>query len=780
MRLKVLISAYACEPGCGSEPEVGWQWAIHMAQLHDVTVITRPNNRPGIEAELAKLPQPHPRFIYHDPAPFWVRLKKKGLPIPLFYLLWQMSVRLSLGNRLNEFDLIHHITFNSFRQPGFWWACKRPVVLGPLGGGQIAPWQLLSIFPHTRVSETVRSLSVIAAPLHPFILLSLASASAILVANADTERRIPRRWRQKVQKMLETGVPPSEVREVAPSREERDEIGVIWVSRFDEIKAPLLALRAFAAAVQHDPRLRLTMIGSGPDHEVAKTTAADLQIADKVTFAGRMPKEQIPAELARHDFFLFTSLRDTSGNVLIEAMAAGLPAICLRHHGAAEISSEETAIRVEPGNVEETLQRLASAMVKLAGSEELRQAMGAKAAERVAHHFLWPGKAKQMSAIYNQVVTGVAPTGDISSGSASKLSALFGGPSPSSAPRNLRILNRGGIPFLFLPREPRAAITVLGLYPAQRSVARLAKTAIATALQLRLPLPLPNLSVSIDPAAPFVRFMAGLIGEPPGALPVWGMLAGNPNAPGQRLVFLVFGPDLKPRAVVKVGQGETARRLITQELGALAALPTGLAGALRLLGQWGDASTAALALPYVSGEAPSPESLDRVAAILNDWLRFGSDAPLDSLTGWRAIQATAQGRELLPLLPSTPAVVRAPVTHGDFAPWNIKVTDGKTGAWTVLDWERGELCGVPAWDWFHFVLQPAALVQKLPAEAIAERAEGLLASPEFRQYAEAARITGLERVLLLGYLVHCTEVIRQTEGAPALSGARDLLLKRWR
>ena len=349
--------------------------------------------------------------------------------------------------------------------------------------------------------------------------------------------------------------------------------------------------------------------------------------------------------------------------------------------------------------------------------------------------------------------------------------ALFG---EHGEQQSVRFLRRGGRPFLFLPAQPRAAVAVLDLYPAQRSVARFAKTLVATGLRLRLPLPLPSLPIHIDPSAPFVRFMASLVEQNHGSVPPWGMLAGNPNAPGQRLVFLVFNRDLKPQAVIKVGQGDTARRLIIKEVGALASLPPGLAGAAQLAGQWGDASAAALALPYVCGDAPSTDQIDPVATILTDWLRFGNEAPLDSLAGWRAVLET--GCEL-PRLPAA-SPVRAPITHGDFAPWNIKVS--KNGDWTVLDWERGELCGIPAWDWFHFILQPAVLVEKLPAEPLSQRAEQLLAAPAFQHYAEAAKIRGFERALLLGYLAHCTEVIRQTEGAPALSGARAILLERWR
>ena len=81
--MKVLLSAYACEPGKGSEPGVGWTWVCGLAGQVQLTVLTRSNNRDPIEAEIASLPHDHPlhgvRFLYHDLPASIRRLKSAGL-----------------------------------------------------------------------------------------------------------------------------------------------------------------------------------------------------------------------------------------------------------------------------------------------------------------------------------------------------------------------------------------------------------------------------------------------------------------------------------------------------------------------------------------------------------------------------------------------------------------------------------------------------------------------------------------------------------------------------
>lgn len=161
-RKKILMSAYACEPGRGSEPEVGWQWSLQMARFYDVTVLTRSNNRQVIEAELAKMGDvPKPSFIYFD-LPGWVlRFKKRFNLHKPYYVLWQRQARRHVAELLakEHFDLLHHVTFAAFRSVTAIWGHGVRSVWGPVGGMESVPMRLLPWrHPRSLIEEIVRNL----------------------------------------------------------------------------------------------------------------------------------------------------------------------------------------------------------------------------------------------------------------------------------------------------------------------------------------------------------------------------------------------------------------------------------------------------------------------------------------------------------------------------------------------------------------------------------------------------------------------------------------------
>ena len=136
--MKILLSAYACEPNKGSEPGVGWNWTEALLQLgHSIHLITRSNNRPSIEGAL---PRETPRLVitYYD-LPHWTRMWKRWPGgIYFYYLFWQMGAyRLARElHALQRFDRVQHSTFASFRQPSFMGRLGIPFIFGPVGGGR--------------------------------------------------------------------------------------------------------------------------------------------------------------------------------------------------------------------------------------------------------------------------------------------------------------------------------------------------------------------------------------------------------------------------------------------------------------------------------------------------------------------------------------------------------------------------------------------------------------------------------------------------------------------
>jgi hypothetical protein len=66
--LKILLSAFACEPNAGSEPAVGWNWALFLARAgHQVVVLTRARARSAVERiGKGSPPDPHLCFEYFD------------------------------------------------------------------------------------------------------------------------------------------------------------------------------------------------------------------------------------------------------------------------------------------------------------------------------------------------------------------------------------------------------------------------------------------------------------------------------------------------------------------------------------------------------------------------------------------------------------------------------------------------------------------------------------------------------------------------------------------
>ncbi|HKQ25461.1 MAG TPA: glycosyltransferase family 4 protein [Burkholderiales bacterium] len=387
--MRLLLSAYACEPERGSEPGVGWNWAIELrASGHDVWVLTRANNQECIEQALKSLDQTRrPNFLYFD-LPHWVRWwKRGGRGVRLYYYLWQIGA-LQVARRahaIHRFEAVQHLTFGVFRQPSLMGRLGIPFVLGPVGGGEQTPAGLRGVFPfRQRMLERLRDMANEVMLHDPLVVDAYSRATTILAKTPDTLARIPKAARGRARCFLEVGIAPGMIAAGPLEPWAGGTFRLLYVGRFIHLKGIALGIRALARLRREGWAVTLTMVGSGPEASLWKDQAGSLGVAEHVQWFGWTPQSQLPAIFRAHHALLFPSLHDSSGNAVLEAMAQGLPIVCLDIGGPPAVAGPEAAVIVATVSRSEAdvVNALAAMVAEMIASPTLHAAKSAAALAR--------------------------------------------------------------------------------------------------------------------------------------------------------------------------------------------------------------------------------------------------------------------------------------------------------------------------------------------------------------------------------------------------------------
>ncbi|MDV2996523.1 MAG: D-inositol-3-phosphate glycosyltransferase [Chroococcidiopsis sp. SAG 2025] len=404
--MKILISAYSCEPGMGSEPGVGWNIAREAAKYHEVWVLTRPDESQNeIEAELARNPIPNLHFIYFT-LPFWRDSRRWGQSggIQLHYYLWQIQAYF-VARRLHQkisFDLMHHVTFMKYSIPCFLSLLPSPFIWGPVGGGESAPntfWEDFSW--KAKIYEITRSLIRKLGELDPFVHLTTKKSTVVRATTKDTAERLHKIGAKQVQILPGFGLPEEDMA-LLTQYEIPDETQVRFISigRLLHWKGFHLGLRAFAQA--NLPNTEYWIVGEGPECDRLQILARDLGIDRKVKFWGKLPREKALDLLRDCHVLVHPSLHDSGGWVCMEAMAAGRPVLCLDLGGPAIQVTEETGFKVPALEPYQAVRDLAASMIHLVKDPELRISMGLAGRNRVSQNYSWNVIGEDLNKLYTE------------------------------------------------------------------------------------------------------------------------------------------------------------------------------------------------------------------------------------------------------------------------------------------------------------------------------------------------------------------------------------------
>jgi glycosyltransferase involved in cell wall biosynthesis len=407
--MRILLSAYACAPDRGSEPGGGWNWARGLARCgHQVTVLTLPNAAEEIAASLREHPVDGLSFEYL-PTPEPARRITGQSGVYAEYLAWQWAAyhRAKLLIQHERFDLVHHVSFGSLSLGSFLGLLPLPFVFGPVGGGQVAPRALRPVFVGRWRAEVVRTLIVEGLlPALPTARLAVSRAALVLAANDETRRLVERLGARHVRPMPDVGVDEASIASSPGPGSQDGRLRLLWVGRFQAHKGLPLALRA-VASLPPTSSVELRIVGYGPLETELPGWIARLGLGDRVRVVGRLPWNAMNEQYRTSDALLFTSIRESGGIQMLEALAQGCPVIALDHQGARVILTDDTSLRVPVGDPRTTVAGLARAIQRMADDPSLRAEMATQALE-VAHQHTWAGKARAATDLYAEVLDEVS------------------------------------------------------------------------------------------------------------------------------------------------------------------------------------------------------------------------------------------------------------------------------------------------------------------------------------------------------------------------------------
>ena len=390
---KVLLSAFACNPKMGSEEGYGWNWSLGLANKgFEVHCLTRLIGKFDID-EMVK---PENLYFHYIKLPLGLeKLYSSSRPgMYLYYLLWQLMAykKARALNKKHNFNIAHHVTWGSVQLGSFFYKLNIPFVFGPAGGGQISPRAFKNYFGKSwNMEEKRNKVSTFLSKYNPACRKMLKQATAVWVSNKDTADLVKKIRFKEVRQTLDIALPKDFYPiNFQPKKQKQGTLKLLWVGRFLPRKGLMLLLDVMEKLKEY-PGIVLTLVGDGEERERILETIKIKELDATVIFNGKVPYKEVKKFYASKDVFFFTSLRDSGGSQLVEAMAFGMPVVTINLHGQSVIINDETGFRCPCKDPAETIEALANSILKLYNDPDLLSSMSL-AAHKYALQQTWDQK----------------------------------------------------------------------------------------------------------------------------------------------------------------------------------------------------------------------------------------------------------------------------------------------------------------------------------------------------------------------------------------------------
>lgn len=404
--MNILVIAYACEPNRGSEPGVGWNWVKLMADSkeHNITVITRANNKEVIDNYMMSYSDMRADFMYYD-LPKWIlRYKHGDRGIKLFFTLWQRGVikYIKKSVDLGRYDLVWDFNFGSLNMPLFTYKLKKKYVIGPVSTKKKMPGSYIKKMNiKSKIKYAICQFMKEHLWSNPIVWKSLKKADTVILCNEMSKEFLPKCQKQRAKVVFHNGIVEEDYPQYKGNCEYRDKLTLIYAGRLIDTKNIETAVNALKIVKDKGKKFLFDIYGNGSLKNQLKKQVEQLELEEEVIFHEKVSQQELFSEYMKKDCFLFPSLLEISSTAVMEAMFCGLIPICLDINCMEFILDNSPAIKIPCISPKEDAKEIANRILNLKETD-IREKKS-ECYKFAKKHFIWETRKSKIALLLNKL-----------------------------------------------------------------------------------------------------------------------------------------------------------------------------------------------------------------------------------------------------------------------------------------------------------------------------------------------------------------------------------------
>jgi glycosyltransferase involved in cell wall biosynthesis len=394
-RLNILVSAHELNPYGGSECAEGWNVVTRLANYHNITVLYASGSQfepfsyeKGINEyfrihekteNLTFIAIPQTRITsLLSSVNRKISGNKSSIGNPFLYFLgyslWEKKAYSVAKNlcKKTKFDIVHHLTSISFREPGYLWKLDIPFVWGPTGGLSTIPFQYHKFIGYKAYTKEIirNSINYLQFFYNINIAKALKTSALIYAFSKEDELMFSKRKVDQTKILLDAAsfLSTNENKIITPGA---IPVKVIWCGELIQRKALEIIFYAIKSEPELMEKISVKIVGGGPREDYYKSLAQTLEINKCIEFVGKVDRKMVFEIMNKSDILIHSSYREGTTHVIPEALSHGLPVICHDINGMSIAVDDRCGIKVPLISPEKSIEGFKEAMMKLVNNPDL-------------------------------------------------------------------------------------------------------------------------------------------------------------------------------------------------------------------------------------------------------------------------------------------------------------------------------------------------------------------------------------------------------------------------